>query len=140
MEDVRAWLPGPVPTGLVEARERTGRHCHAHLHLLARSGSDRREGGEHAERSLRIVARGLEINLHDLPACALAGVPDRDRQRQVLARHDRLDTGRARLVAPVGVAPAVAEGEMRLGAGPVIAAVADQQALGIAELAGLLIC
>ena len=61
-------------------------------------------------------------------------------QGEVFAGSDRVDIACDRFVSPFRVAEAVAETEQRLGPPPVVAAITDQQAFGVDEIACLRMC
>ena len=75
--------------------------------------------------------------MYDLTTRALARVANGHNATEVLGGADRPLVGDNRFVRPVRVAEAVAEGELRLDATPVVAAVADQQALPVNEIAAI---
>src|SRR5712692_427620 len=68
----------PLVACLVESRECSARQGQSHIGLASELSIDCTESGQDAERTAWVVARWLEVDLHDLPAGAPARVADRD--------------------------------------------------------------
>src|SRR5258708_40252369 len=134
---VSAREPGPGGGGVVERGDgTTGEH---QATLCWRSGRRRNssEPRQDADGPALVVVGRLEIDLHDLAAGALARVADLHRAGEVFARGDRQGFHAERVVRPVRVAQAMAEGEMSLGTRPVVTPVTDPQALAVDEIGGI---
>src|SRR5260221_4004525 len=137
VQGVGPGVEDPAGEALVKTREGPGRHRQPCLGRVIRLGAEAGEGGQDPERPAGVVVGPFEIELDHLSTRAPTRVADGDQHRQVLARSEGGAPGRQRLVAPVGIAQAMAEAEKWLHPPPAVTAVTDQQALGVGELARL---
>src|SRR2546423_962690 len=137
MERVRARVRHPGARRLTEVLEQTRGHDQARRRLRTWLRVDGGKGRQHLGRPGWIAIGPLEIELHHLTPRAPARVADGHNATEVLGGADRPPVGDDRFVGPVRVSEAVAEGELGLGASPVVAAVANQQALRVNEIAAI---
>src|SRR4029077_16862686 len=99
------------------------------VHRLTGIRVDRGETGQPLGRALHRGVRAGRVDLHHLAAGPGAGIA----HGHAYADAGSVGRHRDRLVRPAGIAVTVAEREQRLAAVTVVPAIADKQALGIAE-------